>query len=774
MADRKLVVKIVGDESALVRSFRNSSRASTTFQRDIGRASRGALAGSGAFRAMGRSIAFASGGFLAFAGAGQFLRTSIDAAKEAQVTQAQLSAQFRASGQDLGVYQQQIDKTARRLSVLAGFENDQVKSAFTTIFRASGNVGKSLRDTALAADIARARHIDLAAAATIVAKVEGGNIGILRRAGVQVAKNATVEQALAVARSKFAGQALAGTTAQERFGAALHDTEEIIGTALLPTLNKFLISGTAWLQQMNESGDLQRKVASAADAVSGAVGGVVTVVQTADRITGSFKHTLELLIGLKFASVVAKWTLAMRAFTIASGEAGAAGAAALLLGRVRALARIGVLTLAFRFPGLAAGLSAIASLPGLIAAAATAAVVASSGDAPNVPKLPSSGRGFTAQRLAREGKIPTSVLVEGAKKAGLDPNTPAGRAFANPEFVAFVLRWAKDHGLVTPGVAAGGASAEALAKAARGLGLRASAVSDAVAARRGLNLTTAQRNTFFDNSITRILLRGGLGNLRQQLAAIQRASALITKRIAATKDITRKLNLEDQLLQLQSQGRDVRSQIADAARQRAQEARDRIKALAEQHQQRLQEIAAIKLAQRTSRQFRELGLSSTGDVITPSVQNLQKQLGTLSVRVTTPKLRSELARIRKVLSEGIVPKDVRAKIAELFDQIRGELGKGTKQLTKFRHVNANALIDSLGLNLTADQTRRLRQSFNQIGAGGTVPGSRSLAFAGAGTTVIPITLTLDKQVLTKVVTTHQRRQAQRRSDSRRGPYAGRH
>jgi multidrug efflux pump subunit AcrA (membrane-fusion protein) len=46
---------------------------------------------------LGRSIAFASGGFLAFASAGQLVRQSIDAATEAAATQRQLGAQFRAS-----------------------------------------------------------------------------------------------------------------------------------------------------------------------------------------------------------------------------------------------------------------------------------------------------------------------------------------------------------------------------------------------------------------------------------------------------------------------------------------------------------------------------------------------------------------------------------------------------------------------------------------------------------------------------------------------------
>jgi dihydroorotate dehydrogenase len=141
----------------------------------------------------------------------------------------------------------------------------------------------------------------------------------------------------------------------------------------------------------------------------------------------------------------------------------------------------------------------------------------------------------------------------------------------------------------------------------------------------------------------------------------------------------------------------------------------------------------------------------------------------------TPKLRTELARFRKVLSEGLVPKDVRGKIKELMDGIADQLkNQGQRNVTRFRHANANALLSGLGLD--AETTRILRQRLAQIGAGGTVPGSRSAAFAGAGANnvVVQTTVNLDGKKVAQNTTKHQRRATQRRSESRRGPYAGRH
>jgi hypothetical protein len=182
-----------------------------------------------------------------------------------------------------------------------------LKAGLTTILRTTPNVGKALRDLGTAADLARARHISLAAAATIMAKTEAGNTTLLRRQGFQIGKNATAEQALAIVRAKVAGQARAGTTEQERFGAVLHDTEEIIGTGILPTLNRYLASGSRWLEQMNESGKLQRDVAHAAHGFETAVHDVAGASRRPTSVTGSFKHTLELLLALKVASTAAGW-----------------------------------------------------------------------------------------------------------------------------------------------------------------------------------------------------------------------------------------------------------------------------------------------------------------------------------------------------------------------------------------------------------------------------------------------------------------------------------
>jgi hypothetical protein len=756
--------RLAGSYSVTAHESARLSSSSRSAERDIGRATRGALAGSGVFRGFGRSLAFASGGFLAFATAGQFVRTSIDAAKDAAVTQRQLAAQLAATGQSFGVYRDEIEKTDSRLSALSGFTKDDLDKSLTTIVRSTGNVSKALRDNALAANIARARHIDLAAASTIVAKVEAGNIGILRRAGIQVGKNATVEQALAVARARFAGQAAAGTTAQERFGAVLHNTEEIIGTGLLPTLNKYLTSASRWLQQMNESGKLQKDVATATRQFSSALHDVAAVVKGIDKVTGSFKNTLELILALKLGSAAAGWI----------GAFGGTGTeAAIASGKVAALRKSVVGLTGLRVAPIVIGVDVIFHAKGVNQFLRD-----------HIPGLAG------IQDFEDKHNPVAHFLNQHAPNVGVNPP---------PQLV--------------PGVAGGvGQHAALLTNAAQ----KAATAAAAATKLRTVDLTAAQRNTFFDNAIARIIQRGGLGTIQQQIASLQKADVLIAARLKTTKDVTRRLNLEDQLLQNAAQIKGLNEQAAQDALQKRQEASQSFldalsfgvtkaqatarftddlaalealqaglkKEMAEQGKtlalrQQLfdtqQQITQAKTGALEAKQFTQLGLTATGDEITPGVANLKKRLGQLTANVTastldTPKLRSELARFRKVLSEGLVPKDVRGKIKEMMDGVSQELKdhSATGNATKFRHQSADAFVAQI-TGITPAQRKQIKSLFAQRGPGGTVPGARSQAFAAAGAkpVVVHSHVQIDGREVGRAVTKHQVKEP-RRQQSRRG------
>jgi hypothetical protein len=103
----------------------------------------------------------------------------------------------------------------------------------------------------------------------------------------------------------------------------------------------------------------------------------------------------------------------------------------------------------------------------------------------------------------------------------------------------------------------------------------------------------------------------------------------------------------------------------------------------------------------------------------------------------------------------------------MFRQINAELKKQSTS-TSFKHANSNAVL--AGLGLSADQRRALRERITQIGSGGTVPGSQSAAFSGAGTVnvVLHNNIDLDGRAVSRSVTKHQQKDAKTKTKSRRG------
>lgn len=296
------------------------------------------------------------------------------------------------------------------------------------------------------------------------------------------------------------------------------------------------------------------------------------------------------------------------------------------------------------------------------------------------------------------------------------------------------------------------------------------------AKRKGI--TADQRNTFFDNRISRLLDQASDGSIQQQIAKLKAIGGLITQRISATKDVTRRLTLEQELLdsvtrplkQLRDQGAQnlldvlqlgvdragATKSVADdlqalaALRAGIQKRIKSVGATVDLEQQllgvetqitaaRQQQVANRALARNAS-QFLALGLTSTGDARVPGIAALRRALGTFGDAVSgtfldTSKTKSVLSHIRKVLSGGLgdVGRDVRSKVQQILSDLDQQLKNHAGDQTKFRHATAGGILAGLDLKgLTHEQLKVLVGRVSTIGAGGTVPGGASAAFAGAG------------------------------------------
>lgn len=221
-------VSITGDAAGLKRATRDGEGALERLNRT----------GRRVFTGLGRAAA--AGGAALTGGVVLGLKFSADAAIDAEKAAARLNAQLNTLGKNSPRVRAQIDEAVQALSRLSGFDDEDLQDSFVNIVRTTGNVSEALELNALAADLARAKQIDVAKAGEIVAKVAGGNVGILGRYGIQLERGATASEALAALQQRVAGQAeefgetTAGATDRAKVG--FENLAEAAGGALTPAI----------------------------------------------------------------------------------------------------------------------------------------------------------------------------------------------------------------------------------------------------------------------------------------------------------------------------------------------------------------------------------------------------------------------------------------------------------------------------------------------------------------------------------------------------------
>lgn len=272
---RKLNVEIVGDASKLKSEFADASAHTEKFGSGMSKMAKVAVLSAGA------------------AGIGALvvgLKSTIGAAMDAEKSQKLMEAQLKASGLSYKAHAAEIENVIQKTSRLAALDDEDLQNAFSALARTTGDVTRALKDTGLAADVARGKNISLEAATALVTKAELGKVGALTKAGIAAQAVTTAQDALkasgdkytaaqmdaakaadavatkqallATLQSKFAGAAEAyGSTAagaQDRFRVAVENLQEAIGLKLLPIIASAVTRVAEWVTKLSESESVQR------------------------------------------------------------------------------------------------------------------------------------------------------------------------------------------------------------------------------------------------------------------------------------------------------------------------------------------------------------------------------------------------------------------------------------------------------------------------------------------------------------------------------------
>lgn len=769
---------------------RKLSAAAGRTGRDFGSFSRGALAGSGAVRSLGRSLAFASGSFLGGAGITFAIKSFIAQASRLQEETEKTGVVF---GRNAGDVQRWSRTLALSFGVSTGAALEsagQFGNMFNSLHIAEqDSAAMSKRLTELAADMASFNNTSPADTLAALQSGLAGQVRPLRQFGVFLSEDRIKQEALNSGIAKNAAHLTANqkvlaayniilkdtaiqqgdvqrntesqSVAQSKLRAEYENSAAILGDSLLPSITDLTNRAAKYLGHLNQTGELQRKVNTAFDeggkvarGLGEAFSEAKSVLAPINGLLGGTEQTAKLL-GITFLLLKTRALAASLGLTavgtsavVAEGEMAAAGAGA------------GKLT---------AGLTGLTAAPWII----TVAVALEDIKDPNSIKTRGSklldiikGGGTVEQGLESLPTIgPVIAAIHNAAKAGpkrvkLPPGqSPIGENALGGGRAAAGNSAALDTPGRRLGLLARFKKADlALAKAERTKATsddRAALVQEAAIVKDEI---ASRKKAFRDKAA----LERQLGGIENQIAAIDKAAddarrqrAEKRKQQAAQRraDFLQSLQLGlDRAGLTRGLGDDIKAAKAQVKGLKDLLANDRHSLDLQQQlvaaegqladlsrQQREQRAAARKQARehaaqvRENRQFRVLGLGPGGSPLAPTKAALKKELGNVqdALRGTfldTNATRSVLVKIRKLMSGqlGALSADVRSTVKQMLDDLKGQLGEFD------------------GFNLTRAEKRRRSLDKSLSGPVGGGSGSRGGRRGGGRTVIVNQTVVAHK------------------------------
>lgn len=192
------------------------------------------------------SLAFAGGLAAVGTALGGFVAMSVRSAAEAQAMNASMVATLKATG----AVGKQLDKltdsvlTASAGFVKLGFDDEQAAKSMTQMYQRTGDMTKALELTSLAADLARAKNMDLASATNAVGLVLSGNGRLLKQYGIELDETLTPLEALSKLQGMVGGQSEAFAKSFEGQMQVLNQTWDnflqLVGDKFLPVAQQML------------------------------------------------------------------------------------------------------------------------------------------------------------------------------------------------------------------------------------------------------------------------------------------------------------------------------------------------------------------------------------------------------------------------------------------------------------------------------------------------------------------------------------------------------
>ena len=135
----------------------------------------------------------------------------VEMADKFEQSHAKLETALKNAGSSFEQFKEPIDKAQKSMEAY-GYTNAQTQEALGNLTTALKDPNKALADLSLAADLAKYKHIDLADAATAVARAQEGNLRALKQLGIDLPIAATSASKLAAAHDALSKATDAAST----------------------------------------------------------------------------------------------------------------------------------------------------------------------------------------------------------------------------------------------------------------------------------------------------------------------------------------------------------------------------------------------------------------------------------------------------------------------------------------------------------------------------------------------------------------------------------
>jgi hypothetical protein len=325
---KNLLVKIEGDATSLERAFDKSTAHAKKFDNDLGKIGRGAVGGSGIFRGLGRSLAFASTAFLGGFGLVAAIRASVGEFSNMEQAAAQTNAVIKSTGGVAGVTAEHVNQLAEEMANLTGTSASEIHAAenlllsFSNIRDVAGKNNDVFDQASKAAlDLAARLGVDLHSAAITVGKalqdpVRG--LQSLTRAGVLLSKSQQelVKHLVATGDTlgaqklllrqirEFAGGAAEVTTLSASFAVLRNNALDLgakITGNLQPALQNVLDRANKWITNLHNQERVMKAASDAGHILGDAFKTLKGLFDDLSKVTGSARRSAELLLGVFLA-----------------------------------------------------------------------------------------------------------------------------------------------------------------------------------------------------------------------------------------------------------------------------------------------------------------------------------------------------------------------------------------------------------------------------------------------------------------------------------------